>query len=194
MAGHFCYAIRLEAHQVREERPMLSEAAIQRLPGEFFLDKTWRKSKECGELFGSKVQGVFFVGFPKILWHFKIATFHKFTIFFKEIHLVSIPPLEATKIWKKIMEFLEGVISLSRLIHTCRNHLHLLPHFFWLTFCCYQKDTKGFISQSSGKKIWWISKGPSQKETSQQRALVVFWNEWRKTNTTFSVFKLVLKM
>lgn len=127
------------------------------------------KSKECGELFGSKVQGVFFVGFPKILWHFKIATSHKFTIFFQEIHLMAIPPLEATKIWKKIMEFLEGVISLSRLIHTCRNHLHLLPHFFGWLFVATKKT-----SQSSGKKIWWISKGPSQKETSQQPALVFF--------------------
>ena len=76
---------------------------------------------------------------------------------------MAIPPLEATKIWKKIMEFLEGVISLSRLIHTCRNHLHLLPHFFGWLFVATKKT-----SQSSGKKIWWISKGPSRPSQRKQ--------------------------
>ena len=83
MAGHFGYAIRfhslnftegVQAHQVegrnlddpfREERPMLSEAAIQRLPGEFFLDKTWRNPRNVVSCLGQRSREYFLLGFRR---------------------------------------------------------------------------------------------------------------------------------
>lgn len=73
---------------------------------------------------------------------------------------MAIPPLEATKIWKKIMEFLEGVISLSSLIHKCRNHLHLLPHLFLVDFLLLPKRHP----KAQEKKYGGFPRGPPKRK------------------------------
>ena len=123
------------------------------------------KSKECGELFRSKECGVFFVGFPE--------DFHDISGISKLHHLFCL---------KYIGDSTSG------------GYLHLLPHLFLVDFLIATKKT----SQSSRKKKYGgFPRGPPGPPKGNKSAACTgffFQTNDEKTNTTFSVSKLVLKL
>ena len=91
---------------------------------------------------------------------------------------MAIPPLEATKIWKKIMEFLEGRHFFIQVDPHMQKSPAFVTSLFWLTFCCYQKDIPKLRKKNMVDFQGALPALP--KETSQQPALVFFSNEWWK--------------